>query len=142
MTFSQEAASSLRRRSGGATVKFNNIGDTVRLKITGLEEREQTDFTTGQTLRWADGKPKMQFVFSGIDQDTGEETRLFAKGYLLGAIKDALEKANADLEAGGILAVRFDHEEPPSKAGLNPAKRYVAQYQPPKPASISAEDLI
>jgi hypothetical protein len=25
---------------------------------------------------------------------------------------------------------------------LNPAKKYVAQYQPPKPASISADDLM
>lgn len=142
MTFSQEAASALSRNSGGSIVKFTNIGDTVKLKITGLEQREQTDFISGEILRWADGKPKMQFVFTGIDQDTGEETRLFAKGYLLTAIKEALQKADANLEAGGILAVKFDREDEPSKPGLNPAKRYVAQYQPPKPASISAEDLL
>ena len=142
MTFDPNAASALSARSGGPTVKFTDIGDTVKIKITGLEQREQTDFISGEVIRWADGKPKMQFVFTGIDQDSQEETRLFAKGYLLGAIKDAVEKSGSQIEAGGILAVKFSHEDPPSKPGLNPAKRYVAQYQPPKAASISAEDLI
>jgi hypothetical protein len=40
------------------------------------------------------------------------------------------------------LAVKYQEDEPPTKAGLNPAKKYVAQYQPPKPASISADDLM
>ena len=142
MTFDTNAAQSLTRKGGGNIAKFNQIGDTVKIKITGLEEREQTDFISGEVIRWADGKPKMQFVFTGIDQDTQEETRLFAKGYLLGAIKDALVAADANLEAGGILAVKFSHEDAPSQPGLNPAKRYVAQYAPPKPASISADDLI
>lgn len=142
MTFDPNAASALTRKSAGNIAKFNNIGDTVKIKITGLEEREQTDFISGEIIRWADGKPKMQFVFTGIDQDTQEETRIFAKGYLLGAIKDALTAADANLEAGGMLAVKFSHEDEPSKPGLNPAKRYKAQYQPPKPASISAEDLM
>jgi hypothetical protein len=84
----------------------------------------------------------MQFVFTGIDQDTQEETRIFAKGFMLGAIKDALTKADCNLEAGGTLAVKYTEDEPPSKVGLNPAKKYVAQYQPPKPASISADDLM
>lgn len=142
MTFDTNAASALTRTGGGNIAKFNDIGDTTKIKITGLEEREQTNFTSGEVIRWADGKPKMQFVFTGIDQDTQEEIRIFAKGFMLGAIKDALVVAEANLEAGGILAVKFSHEDPPSKPGLNPAKRYVAQYQAPKPASISADDLI
>ena len=142
MTFDTNAANALTRKGGGNIAKFNNIGDTTKIKITGLEEREQTDFISGAPINWADGKPKMQFVFTGIDQDTQEETRIFAKGFMLGAIKDALVAAEANLEAGGILAVKFSHEDEPSKPGLNPAKRYVAQYQAPKAASISADDLI
>ena len=142
MTFDSQAAQALTTKSGGPIAKFPNLGDTVKLKITGLEQTQQTDFITGEPITWADGKPKMQFVFTGIDQDTQEETRLFAKGYMLTAIKQALTDAGVNLEAGGILAVKYAADEPASKPGLNPAKKYVAQYQPPKQASISAEDLI
>jgi hypothetical protein len=142
MTFDPTAAQALTTTSGGAIAKFPNIGDTVKLKITGLEQRQQTDFQTGEPITWPDGKPKMQFVFTGIDQDSQEEIRLFAKGFMLSAIKDALTAAGTNLEAGGILAVKYSADEPASRPGLNPAKKYVAQYQPPKPASISAEDLI
>lgn len=142
MTFDSQAAQALTTKSGGPIAKFPNLGDTIKLKITGLEQTQQTDFITGEPITWADGKPKMQFVFTGIDQDTQEETRLFAKGYMLSAIKQALTDAGVNLEAGGILAVKYAADEPASKPGLNPAKKYVAQYQPPKQASISAEDLL
>jgi hypothetical protein len=142
VTFDNTAAEALTRKGGGNIAKFPNIGDMVKIKITGLEERQQTDFITGEPITWADGKAKMQFVFTGIDQDTQEETRIFAKGFMLGAIKDALTKADCNLEAGGVLAVKYTEDEPPSKVGLNPAKKYVAQYQPPKTASISADDLM
>jgi len=142
VTFDSQAAQALTTKSGGPIAKFPNLGDTVKLKITGLEQTQQTDFITGEPITWADGKPKMQFVFTGIDQDTQEETRLFAKGYMLTAIKQALTDAGVNLEAGGILAVKYAADEPASKPGLNPAKKYVAQYQPPKQASISAEDLL
>lgn len=141
MTFDPNAASALTTKGGGPIAKFNDIGDVVKLKITGLEQREQTDFISGEIIRWADGKPKMQFVFTGIDQDTQEETRLFAKGYLLGAIKDAIAEGGGQIEVGGTLSVKFTHEDPPSKSGLNPAKRYAAKYEAPKPAAVSAEDL-
>ena len=107
MTFDNSAAEALTRKGGGNIAKFPNIGDMVKIKITGLEERQQTDFITGEPITWADGKPKMQFVFTGIDQDTQEETRIFAKGFMLGAIKDALTKADCNLEAGGVLAVKY-----------------------------------
>jgi len=142
VTFDSQAAQALTTKSGGPIAKFPNLGDTIKLKITGLEQTQQTDFITGEPITWADGKPKMQFVFTGIDQDTQEETRLFAKGYMLSAIKQALTDAGVNLEAGGILAVKYAADEPASKPGLNPAKKYVAQYQPPKQASISAEDLL
>lgn len=142
MTFDSTAAEALTRKGGGNIAKFPNIGDMVKIKITGVEQQQQTDFITGEPITSADGKPKMQFVFTGIDQDTQEETRIFAKGWRLMAIKDALTEADCILEAGGVLAVKYTEEEPPSKVGLNPAKKYVAQYQPPKPATISADDLM
>ena len=142
MTFDNQAAEALTRKQSGNIAKFHEIGDMVKIKITGLEERQQSDFITGELSFWADGKPKMQFVFTGIDQDTQEETRIFAKGFMLSAIKDALTKAECKTEPGGMLAVKYASDEPPSKPGLNPAKKYVAQYSAPKVASISAEDLM
>lgn len=124
----------------GNVAKFKDVGDLVKIRITDLQQREQTDFRSGEVLRWKDGSPKMQYVFHGTDVETGEETRIFAKGFMLGAIKDALRAANANVEEGGILAVQFTHEEQ-TEPGLNPAKKYKAQYQPPA-KSVSADDLI
>ena len=142
MTFDNSAAEALTRKGGGNIAKFPNLGDMVKIKITGLEERQQTDFITGEPITWADGKPKMQFIFYGIDQDTQEETRIFSKPKMQKAISAALEEAGCTLEVGGILAVKYTEDLPPSKVGKHPAKNFVAKYQPPKPASISADDLM
>lgn len=147
MTFDMSAVDNLARSSGGPVVKFNQIGDTCKLRLTGLEERPQTDFTSGQPITWADGTPKTQFVFTGEDimegsATYGETVRLFAKGFMLGAIKEALQAANAKPAPDGILAVVFDREEPASKPGLNPAKKYRAQYKPPAPAAFDTTDII
>jgi hypothetical protein len=57
VTFDNTAAEALTRKGGGNIAKFPNIGDMVKIKITGLEERQQTDFITGEPITWADGKP-------------------------------------------------------------------------------------
>lgn len=142
MTFDNSAAEALTRKGGGNIAKFPNIGDMVKIKITGLEQQQETDYNSGLPLTYEDGKPRMQFVFYGIDQDTQEETRIFSKPLMKKAIVLALEEAECKLEVGGILAVKYTEDEPPTKVGLNPAKKYVAQYQPPKPATISADDLM
>jgi hypothetical protein len=142
VTFDTSAAEALTRKGGGNIAKFPNIGDVVKIKITGLERQQETDYNSGLPLTYDDGKPKMQFIFHGIDQDTQEETRIFSKPRMVAAIQEALAKADSIIEVGGILAVKYTEDLPSSKPGKHPAKNFVAQYQPPKPASISADDLM
>ena len=142
MTFDNSAAEALTRKGGGNIAKFPNIGDMIKIKITGLEQRQVTDYNSGLPLTYEDGKPSMQFIFYGIDQDTQEETRIFSKPKMKTAISAALEEAGCTLEVGGILAVKYTEDLPSSKVGKHPAKNFVAKYQTPKPASISADDLM
>ncbi len=142
MTFDNSAAEALTRKGGGNIAKFPNIGDMVKIKVTGLERQQETDFNTGLPLTYKDGKPRMQFVFYGIDQDTQEETRIFSKPKMEKAVVAALEEAGCKIEVGGILAIKYTEDLPASKDGIHPAKNFVAKYQPPKPASISADDLM
>ncbi len=142
MTFDNTAAEALTRKGGGNIAKFPNIGDMVKIKITGLELKQETDFNSGRPLTYDDGKPRMQHIFYGIDQDTQEEIRIFSKPKMIKAIVSALEEADSKIEVGGILAVKYTEDLPSSIPGKNPAKNFVAKYQPPKPASISADDLM
>jgi hypothetical protein len=69
--------------------------------ITDVEKRQVTDFVTGEPQTWPNGDAKWQFVFSGTDPDTGDETRFFCKGFQLGAVKEALRAAG--VTAGDTL---------------------------------------
>lgn len=133
--------------SGGApSAKFPTVGTLVKGTIEATAVTQQTDINQNP-LTWPNGDPKMQVVITlatderdpSIDDDDGSR-RLFVKGQLTQAVRDALKKANAKLEVGGTLAVKFDHEAPPSKPGFNPQKVYVAQYAPP--AQGAANDLL
>ena len=128
--------------AGAASAKWDAIGDVRRLKITAASKQVCTDFATGEPLLWPNGDPKFQLVFSGTDPDTGDEVRIFAKGFMYSAVKDAFRVAGATPEVGGILAVQWIGEEPSKVKGYNPSKKWKAQYQPPSPISIQADDLI
>jgi hypothetical protein len=108
--------------------------------IAGVEKRQQTDFDTGEPLTWPNGDPKWQFVFSGTDPDTGDEARIFAKGYMLAAVKEALRAAGSAPEIGGTLAVKWTGTAEPigRKAG---AKQWAATYQAPAVIAMTAADL-
>ena len=128
--------------SGGAAAKWDAIGDVRKVKITAASKQVVTDFATGEPVLWPNGDPKYQLVFTGTDPDTGEDVRIFAKGFMYSAVKDAFRVAGATPEVGGILAVQWIGEEPSKVKGYNPSKKWKAQYQPPSPISIAAEDLL
>lgn len=135
--------------SGGApAAKFPTIGTTVAGTITQQPEVQQIrDFSTGEPLYWPDGKPKMQLVVTlATDQrdpqtpDDDGRRRLYVKGLMRTAIRDAVRKAGArGLEVGGRLEVTYvaDGER---KGNLNPPKLYKAAYTPPQAAS--ADDYL
>lgn len=122
--------------SGAPTFKFEDVGDTIAIRIEGVKKSQVTDFQTGEPQFWPNGDPKVQFEISGIDTQTGEATRIFAKSYMLTAVREAFQKAEAKPEVGGVLTVRYDEAKPSKTRGMSPSKLFKAKYEPPV-----AEDL-
>jgi hypothetical protein len=141
MTIDQSIIDDLNA-SGGTAAKWDAIGDVRKVKITAAAKQQVTDFATGEPLSWPNGEPKFQLVFTGTDPDTGDETRIFAKGFMYNAVKDAFRAAGATPEVGGVLAVQWIGEEPSKVKGYNPSKKWKAQYQPPSPITLQADDLM
>lgn len=123
--------------SGGASAKFENLGDTVTGTITVTPElRQQTDFKTKKPKFWDDGEPMMQVVVSlatdqrdpAVEDDDGQRN-VYIKGQMQQATRDALKAAGAKgLEPGGTLTVAFIGTEP-TDAG-SPKKLYAVSYVP------------
>lgn len=139
----------LKGGGGAPSASFDTPGTIVRGTIVRSEVTQQTEFQTGAPKFWSDGKPMMQAVITlqtdersaEVENDEGLR-RLFVKGQMQAAVRDALKAAGADLETGGVLAVKYDHDEPAKQRGMSPKKVYVAQYQPPAANATAANDLI
>lgn len=126
--------------SGGAPAfKFQTIGDTIRGTIVSTETRQQRDYATGDLKFWDDGKPMMEAVITlqtdlrdpTIQDDDGQR-RIFVRGRLLGALRDARTAAKVDrIDVGGTLAVRYTGDGEPPKPGFRPPKLFTAEYRPP-----------
>lgn len=110
------------------------------------EIQDMTEMGTGKPIQWPDGRPKQQMVVTlvcdgstgGMDEreptnpaDRGER-RLYVRGYMVSAIKDALAKVGAPgLRQGGTLLVAWIDEKPSKTASFDPARVWAAQYSPP-----------
>lgn len=120
---------------GGRAAKFPTVGTTVAGTITAVHPPEpQRDFETGQDIP---GKMQIRIELGtdirdpDIDDDDGSRT-LYVRGWLTGAIGDALRKARAKEPAvGGRLSVTYVKDGPPSRPGLNGPKLYSVDYTPP-----------
>ena len=112
-----------------ASETFATVGSTIALTVTGGEKVQQRDITTKEPKYYADsGQPMMMLaIFGTVD---GVERTLYAKGQMLNAIREAVKASGADgLKEGGVLKVRFDHEEDTGKPSK--LKVFVAKYEPP-----------
>ena len=131
--------------SGAPAFKFPNIGDNARGKVVAAVKRQQTDMKTQQPLTWDNGEPRWELVItmdSGTPDENGETNRrLFARGAMLKAIRDALKEAGAQLEVGGELVVKYIADGEVSQRGFNPPKLYKAKYTKPSPAAVDLDDL-
>lgn len=134
--------------SGGLpAAKFPTIGAIVKGTITASEVTQQTDYATGTPKFYDDGKPMQQVVITlrtderdpSIDGDEGLR-KLYVRGQMTAAVREALRTAKAKLEIGGTLAVQYTEDKPSEKRGFNPMKVYTAQYKPP--TSDAANDLL
>lgn len=128
--------------AGSPTVKFAQEGDTRKIKIADIQKQQETDFDTGELLTWPSGQPKFQYVITGTVD--GEDARLFVKGYMVDALREALRKANVkpgDVLSGGTLTIKWDSTDEPRRKGMQGARKYVAKFEP-APAGIVDDDLI
>jgi len=128
--------------STGNSLKFEAEGDVVKIRITGVSKQQETSYDDNSPVFWPSGDPKYQWIFTGISD--GEESRLFVKGYMIDALKEALRKAGVvpgqPLD-GGLLSMKWASTEEPRKPGMKGARKYVAKYEPPANAVVD-EDLI
>ena len=128
--------------SGAPALKFPEIGTTHKGTVVDKTARQQTDFTTGEPRFWQNGDPMMEVIIT-LALDDGDEGRLFIRGQMLAAVRQAVAWAGATtIDVGGRLAVRFDREEPNKNPRFNPVKIYVAQYEPPTKAAVTADGLL
>lgn len=124
------------------TVKFEVEGDVRKIRITDIDRTQETSYDTNEPVFWPNGEPKMQYVLRGVVD--GEESRMFVKGYMIEALREALRKAGVtagDSLVGGTLAFKWDSTDAPRKAGMKGARRYVAQYEA-APKGVVGDDLI
>lgn len=134
---------------GIPAAKFATIGTVVKGSVVASDVMQQTDYATNAPKFFDDGKPMMQAVITlqtderdpDIDGDDGQR-KVYVRGQMTAALREALRAANAKLEIGGVLAVKYDRAEAPEKKGFKPKKVYVAQYRPPAPSTDAANDLL
>lgn len=134
---------------GAPAAKFPTPGTTIKGTISDAIRSQQTDLD-GKPKTWDDGNPRMQLVItvqtderdSSLDDDDGVR-RIFVKGQMLSALKEALKKASVKtIEVGGTIAVQYAKDGDPTKVGFNAPKVYVVQYKIPTTTSLGVDELI
>lgn len=140
MTTSPQSSLSGFFSGGGKAAKFPSIGDTIAGTITTVHQPEpQRDFETQQEIP---GKTQVRIELAtdardpAIEGDDGSRT-LYVRGWMTGAIGEALRKASVKEPAvGGQLCVTYVRDGQPSRPGLNGPKQYSATYTaPPGPTA-------
>ena len=129
-----EAANKFLMGGGGKSASFKSAGDTVSGIIAAMEERQQTDFDSGKPLEWDDGKPKMHLVVTlltdeSVDEDDDGMRRLYVKGNLQRAIREAVLKSGSrTIKDGSSLTVKYIGDDVAARKGMSGAKKYAAIY--------------
>jgi hypothetical protein len=131
-----------------SSAKFPDVGTKYVGRITGIDQRPQTDLE-GKPKFFPSGDPMMLWVIT-IEDERGETVALWAKGgnykaasgtgqSMQNAIAQAIRDAKADsITVGGQLGVAHTGLSD-AKPGMNPAKLFTAQYQPPAAPSVPAD---
>lgn len=137
--------------SGGVpSAKFADVGAVTKGRVVDLDSSQQTDFQTREPKFYDDGNPMMQVVVTlatdvrdpDIDDDDGTR-RLYVRGQMVKAVREAVRKAGADgLAVGGTLGVQYTGDGQPSARGLNPPKLYAAQYAPPPTKTVTVDSIL
>lgn len=132
---------------GAPAAKFETIGTVRRGTILEATVTQQTDYDTGVLLFWKDDTPRNQVVITiqtddrdpEIEDDDGKR-RLFVKGFLQEAVRDAVRKSGAKrMDVGGTLAVQYVDDGIPKNVKHKKPKLYAAEYRPP---AVNVDSLI
>lgn len=107
---------------------------------------QMTAMGTGEPIFWDREKtrPKLQMVITllcdgrggALDertspQDNGQR-RLYIRGYMVAAVREALQRVNAEgPRRGGELYVAWIGEQPSKTANFDPARLFASKYVPP-----------
>jgi hypothetical protein len=131
--------------SGAPSISWKDAtpGTVITGKVVTSEVTQQRDMD-GNPKTWDDGNPMKQLVITLHNPDWADgdnpdgSRRLFAKGSrkpesksMLAAVIEALRKADAKLEPGGTLTVRYLGEGEQTKRGFAAPKQYAAKYEKP-----------
>jgi hypothetical protein len=132
-------------QSGVPSAKFPRPGSSTEGEVQAAEVTQQRDFDTGVPLTWDDGKPMMQIVITVAtderdpkrDDDNGLR-KLYGKGNMLTAVRQAVQRSGAELRPGGWLKVTYTGDGEIKRRGKNPPKLYTAEYRPGPAAAVDA----
>lgn len=131
--------------SSAPSISWKDVpnGHTVTGTVVTSEVAQQRDLD-GNPKTWEDGNPMKQLVVTLHNDEWADaenpdgNRRLFAKGSrkpesksMLAAIIEALRKADAKLDQGGTLTVRYLGEGEVTRKGFNAPKQYAAKYEKP-----------
>lgn len=131
--------------SGSPSFKFEKVGDRVEGIIDTAEARQQRDFDSGEAKTWDDGKPMMELVLTlitdlrdpSIEDDDGSR-RVFVRGQMLTALRQAVRKAKARKpERGAIVTITHSGLGEAKRKGFNPPKLYTVDYVPSNAAAVA-----
>jgi len=131
----------------GAPVE--NIGDSWTGQVVRAKKVQSRDFETREAKTWDDGTPMFELQIDiqtdvrnpDISGDDGIR-RLFVRGGMLQAVRQALRASNERLKTGGWITVTHTGLGTPTRRGLKPPKLYSATYKPGElAAGLSADDI-
>lgn len=124
--------------SGAPALSFPEIGTVHEGIVRSYEKKQQTDIDRKPKF-YDNGDPMMQLVITleteerdPADDDDDGMRRLFVKGSMLVAVRDAVKAAKhkGDI-AGGKLAVKYVKDGKPTRPGYSAPKEFAAKFEPP-----------
>ncbi len=124
---------------GYPAVKFESIGDAFKGTVVKSDIVPRKSLNPPHEL-----EDNLAIVLdpTGAGNEDEYRTLWVRRSKLSSAIRDAYTAAGASrLEAGGVLAVKFESTEAPKVQGHSPAKVFRAQYKPPVASTVSTGDI-
>lgn len=133
---------------GGKYFPFKEIGDSITGIIDTVHDPEQQTDINGIPVTKADGSPKWQFRVDLAtdlrnDEDDDGKRTVYVKGWMTGALGDAVKTAGAKgLEPGARLTIAVVAQDPPPQKGMRPVNKFAATYEPPAPGASQAANAL